>query len=177
MHLSKWFAAIFLCLLTMSLVAFGQNVSTDYDHSADFSRYTTYAWLHPPMFDDPLMRQRVEDAVNRELSEKGLRMVSDPGKATLGIVVNGATQEKHTLQTFYDGFPGWTWNGFGTATTYVDTYEVGTLVVDLFDTGTKRIVWRGVATQTLSEKPAKNSKKVDKAITKLFEKYPPKIES
>jgi hypothetical protein len=47
-------------------------------------------------------------------------------------------------------------------------------VVDLFDTRSKQLVWRGVATDTLSEKPDKNVKKLNKAVEKLFKNFPPK---
>ena len=38
------------------------------------------------------------------------------------------------MQTFYNGFPGWGWMGWGgTATTEAIPQRVGTLTVDLFD--------------------------------------------
>jgi hypothetical protein len=67
------------------------------------------------------------------------------------------------------------WGGWATATTTVDTYEVGTLIVDLFDMSTKRVVWRGVATGTIAEKPEKNVKKIDKAVGKMFKHFPPNL--
>ena len=60
------------------------------------------------------------------------------------------------------------------ATTHVNTYTVGTLVVDLFDTATKQVIWRGWATDTLPDSPQKETKKLDKDIEKLFKGFPPK---
>ena len=57
----------------------------------------------------------------------------------------------------------------------MDTYEEGTLVVDLFDMSDKRVVWRGVASETVSDNPEKNSKKVQKAVEKMFKQFPPKL--
>ena len=54
------------------------------------------------------------------------------------------------------------------------TYPVGTVVVDLFDAGTKQMVWRGVARDVLADQPEKNTKKLHKAVEKMFEKFPPK---
>ena len=34
------------------------------------------------------------------------------------------------------------------------------------------MIWRGVATATASEKPGKNMKKTEKALDKMFEKFP-----
>ena len=79
------------------------------------------------------------------------------------------------VATFYNGMPGWHWRGWpGYSTTTVDYERVGTLVVDVFDTGTKKLVWRGVATDTLSSKPEKNDKKLDEATEKMFKDFPPK---
>jgi uncharacterized protein DUF4136 len=176
MQIRNPLVGLILSVLMMTLVAFARDVSTDYDHKVDFSRYRTFAWMHPPMIADPLMRQRVEDAVNAQLREKGLVLVNDIHEADLGVMANGATTERHTLHTFYDGFPGeWRWGGWGNATTVVDTYQVGTLVVDLFDMSDKRVVWRGVATETVSDKPEKNSKKLQDAVEKMFKHFPPKL--
>jgi hypothetical protein len=54
------------------------------------------------------------------------------------------------------------------------TYEVGTLVLDMYDAQTKRLVWRGVATKTVSKKPEKNEKALEKAVEKMFKNFPPK---
>jgi hypothetical protein len=68
------------------------------------------------------------------------------------------------------GYGPWWGGGYGTAN--VETYVEGTLVVDLYDANTKKMVWRGVATATASEKPTKNAAKMTKAVDKMFEKLP-----
>jgi hypothetical protein len=166
------FFGLFL-LLPMILSA--QKVTTDFDHSANFAQYKTFMWIREPEMHDPLMKRRVMDAVNAQLTAKGLQMVSSG--ADLGVVANAATREKHTLQTFYDGFGGWGWRwggGMGMATTIPETYTVGTLIVDLFETSTKQVVWRGTATETLPDKPEKTAEKLNKAVEKMFSKFPPR---
>ena len=51
--------------------------------------------------------------------------------------------------------------------------NVGTLVVDLFDAKTKRLVWRGNSSDTLSNNPNKNIKNLDKDVEKMFKQFPP----
>jgi len=58
----------------------------------------------------------------------------------------------------------------------VDTYQVGTLVVDLFDTETKQVVWWSTASDTVSDKPEKNAKHLNEAVEKMFKDFPPKTE-
>jgi len=85
-----------------------------------------------------------------------------------------ATRQEKSLNTFYDGFGGgWRWGGgFGTATTTVDTYEEGTLIVDMFDAKTKQTIWRGTATQRVSTDLQKQAANMAKAAHKLFKKFP-----
>lgn len=63
--------------------------------------------------------------------------------------------------------------GMGASTTTVNKYNVGTLVLDMWDAKEHRLVWRGIASDTLSKDPKKNAKTIDQAAQKLFEKYPP----
>jgi hypothetical protein len=89
------------------------------------------------------------------------------------------TQNHQTLNTYYDNFGGgWGWRRgggmvFGDATTTEDTYKVGTLVVDLFDAKTKKLIWRGSSSDTLSDKSDKNIKNLDKGVEKMFGHFPP----
>jgi Domain of unknown function (DUF4136) len=115
------------------------------------------------------------DAVDKGLQTKGLQKVDQGGDMVVTAV--GATQDQKEYRTFYDGFgPGWGWGGFGseTATTTVDNYRVGTLVVDIYDGQTHKLLWRGVASDTLASKPEKNEKKLEKDVSKMFDKFPPK---
>ncbi len=81
------------------------------------------------------------------------------------------------MDTFYNGFGGgrrWGgFGGFGDATTTVETYKVGTLVVDLFDAKTEKLIWRSSSSDTLSDNPDKNTKNLGKGVTKMFKNFPP----
>ena len=134
----------------------------------------TFMWIKEPKTTNPLMRQRIVDDVNSALTAKGLKLVTSD--ADLCIAAHAATQEERTLNTFYDGFGGgWRWRGggFGSATTTVNTYEVGTLVVDMFDAKTKEAIWRGTSSKTLSGNPEKNAENLNKAVVKMFKDFPP----
>jgi uncharacterized protein DUF4136 len=52
---------------------------------------------------------------------------------------------------------------------------VGTLVVDLFDTGAKKLIWRGSASDTLSDKSDKNIKKLNSDVQRMFDHFPPPV--
>jgi hypothetical protein len=125
--------------------------------------------------ENPLWEPRIQEAVDKELQAKGWQRVDSGGDVALAAV--GATKNQQEYQTFYNGLgPGWGWGGFGNtaATTTVQNYRVGTVVIDMYDARTKRLLWRGVASDTLSDKPEKNQKKLEKAVSKMFDKFPPK---
>ena len=123
------------------------------------------------------MVDRIETAVNADLASKGWNYVKSGGDVS--IIAIEITQNQQTLNTFYDGFGGgWGWRGwggggFGEATTTTDVYQVGTLVVDLFDGKNKKLIWRGSSSDTLSNNSEKNIKNLDKAVQKMFQHFPP----
>jgi hypothetical protein len=170
-RISLFIAIVFL----FTAASFAQQVKTDYDRSADFTQYKTFSWenIHT---ENPLWVDRIKSAVNSALEAKGWTLVDSGG--SVSIMAMEINQSHQTLNTYYDGFGGgWGWRGwggggFGDATTTTSTYRVGTLVVDLFDSKSKTLIWRGSASDTLSDKSDRNIKHLDKAVDKLFEHFP-----
>jgi len=151
------------------------KVVVDYDHSVDFSRYHTYSWIKAEA-ENPLWTDRISNAVDSQLSAKGWQKVPADGDAS--VAAFGTTKTERTLQTWYDGFGGgWGWHGWGGpgfATTTVEKVPVGTLTVDIFDTPTKKLIWRATSERTLSDNPEKNEKKLQDDVAEMFKKFPPK---
>jgi hypothetical protein len=167
-------ARLFPFFFAAPLILLAAKVVTDYNHSVDFSRYRTYSWTRVEA-GDPLWPDRIRSAVDAQLLAKGWTLAPQ-GDASVAAFGSTATQPR--IETFYDNFGGgWFWRGWGDgiATTEVENIPVGTLIVDIFDTPTKKLIWRGVARDTLSDKPEKNEKKLDKAVADMFEHFPPKM--
>jgi hypothetical protein len=171
------FASVGTALL-LATASFAEQVKTDYDRSANFSQYKTYSW-EKVQTRDPLWVDRIKDAVNASLTAKGWTQVASGGQ--VAIVAVEMTKNQQTLNTFYDGFGGgWGWRrfgggGFGDATTTTENYRIGTLVVDLFDANSKNLIWRGSASDTLSDKSENNIKNLDKGVQKMFDHFPPNV--
>src|SRR5438132_1619035 len=182
--------------LALATVSFAQQAKTDYDHNANFGQYKTYSW-EKVQTKDPLMVDRIKSAVNSALTVKGWTEV--PSGGDVEVFALETTQNQQTLDTFYNGFGGgrrWGFGGFGDATTTVETYKVGTLVVDqrlwwhrqittvetykvgtlvvdLFDAKTEKLIWRSSSSETLSDKADKNTKNLNKGVNKMFQHFPP----
>jgi hypothetical protein len=176
MKLQKVVFVLIGLMLLFAGNASAQQVKTDYDRSTNFAQYKSYSWEHVKT-QDPLDVDRIKSAVNAALAAKGWTQVDSGGDVS--IVAVEITRDQQTLNTFYDGLGGgWGWRrfgggGFGQATTTTETYKVGTVIVDLFDTKTKQLIWRGSESDTLSNKSDKNIKNLDKGVEKMFKQFPP----
>lgn len=166
----------FLVPLVLGAASMGwAMVRTDFDHHANFYRYRTYSWIGVQA-GDSLWRDRIVASVDAQLAARGWKCVPAGGQASVSAV--GTTTERDTLQTFYDGGPGWGWDGWdgwggGIAVTQVIPEQVGNLTVDIFDRGTRHLIWRGTSEKVLSSRPSKNEKKLDHVIGEMFEHFPP----
>ena len=180
-----------LCRVALStLMAFAasssiaQKVHVELDQRVDFCRFKTYTWLesqHPA--DDP-WAQRVMTAIDRQLIRKGLQKAVGSRGPDLEIVYNSDIKERTTSAGCDYGCvlaeylfnqvygPPRFWPQPGSWVSEVE--KTGSLVVGLVDASGKDMVWRGMATDTLSDKSEKNERKLNKAINKMFKKYPPK---
>jgi hypothetical protein len=45
----------------------------------------------------------------------------------------------------------------------------------MFDTRTKRLIWRGSASDSVPDKPEKAMKDLNKSVEKMFERFPPSL--
>jgi hypothetical protein len=171
--------AIAAVLTLVGAAAFAQDVKTDYDKSANFGAIKTFQLKVGTSWNNPISEKRISDEFTQALVEKGWKPVDANPDAL--VLLHGATQKEKTLNTFYSGggyggygYRGWGgMGGMGTATTTTSEYTVGTLVVDIFDAKTKQLMFRGTASDEISDKPEKNVKKVQKAADKMFKDFPP----
>jgi hypothetical protein len=92
------------------------------------------------------------------------------------VYSNTIHDQKEVVGNNYGFGPGWGWGYWGPSQVTYNTYvtKQGTLVVELADAKDKQILWRGSATDTISDNSNKNISNLDKAVVKLFKNYPPK---
>jgi hypothetical protein len=163
-------SAAVVSALALGTVAFAANVSTDYDHNANFRGYHT--------FSDPFMERRIKEEMTKDLSQAGWTMV--PSGGDVSITAIGGTHDQQEYNTFYDGLGGggFGWGGWGggwgNTSTTVEKVPVGTLMIDMYDSSTHQLIWRGKSQAELSNKGDKNIKTLDKDIDKMLNGFPPK---
>jgi Domain of unknown function (DUF4136) len=173
-HLRKALVAVAF-LFAASLALWAQDVHTNYMPGTDFTKYHTYKWVliqgasHPNQIVDAEIKQ----SVDTQLATKGLTKVDGDKPADLYVGYQTSVDQERQWNAYGMG-GGWRFGGMGTATS--STISIGTLVVDMYDPGTKQLVWTGSASKTLdpSQNQAKNIKNLNNAMAKLFKSYPPK---
>ena len=128
----------------------------------------TYAWGEGTPAQDPIVAQKIVAGIDAQLAAKGLKKVeSDPD---LLVLYHAATDQQKSFN--WSSMGGWgRFGGMGSA--QVDTVITGQLKLDIADYKAKKFLWRGTVTDTISSDPQKNSKKLDKALTKMFQKFSP----
>lgn len=161
-------SALAVATVLSTTAAYAQKVTTDSDPAAPFASYKTYMWTTGTPSPNPLGEQRLHEGVNAHLMVKGLTETTS--MPDLYVATHVTTREEQELVSTGFGYGGW-WGG-GSYSTSVHTYVKGTVIVDLYDAKTRKMVWRGSGTGTASSKPAKNADKVADALEKMFEKYP-----
>jgi hypothetical protein len=167
-----------LLLVGLSLLAASslqaQKVNVDYDHKVDFTPFRTYAWTaSQAQAKNPLMDQRIRENVDTELQQKGLQKVEQSASPDLLVFYQAEVTTQYSLDTY--GMGGWRWGMGGMAQTEINRVPVGGLAVTLADVKNKAVVWRGTATGEVSDNPEKVSKAIQKAVAKMFKKYPPPV--
>ena len=135
--------------------------------------YDTFFLIKGNSSGNPLHDQLAADDVHRALTSRGWVEVP-PGEDRAAVVVHAASKTRHLYETFYDGWGGWRWRWGPTdsATTLVQDYKAGTVVVDIFDADTRQAIWHGSATDAIPDIGKDDAKATERAIRKMFNKFP-----
>ena len=152
-----------------STIAFGQQVSVNYDHSQSFAQFHTYAFENndPNQIANSILAQTAVSDVNAALQGKGLAKVDMSANPDLILLVSGGLKQ----QTSYSA---WGMRGLGGGMGGISPEQnvEGTLIVSLYDAKQKSLVWRGIGQGTLSNNGNKNQEQLGKAVTKMFKQWP-----
>jgi hypothetical protein len=156
------------------------KVVTDHDPDTDFSSYTTYGWLERENSIEELLpdhlRLRLRRVTEDVLAEKGLEPAPAPPQTDLLLTYYFSADRQFQVDYIpYSAYSPWGygwWGGYGGGITEVRSYTEGTLVLDIVDARTHKLVWIGtVAKEIRSVNPS--GKQIEKTISKLLKDFPP----
>lgn len=163
--------------LTMLLAACASTatIQTDYDPQAQFGNYRSYSWI-TSADGGALLPQSIVAGIDARLQARGWKLAPE---GDVHVSAHVTRVQGQNFNNFYSGIGhdlnwlgvGSGWPGYHTMS--VDTYEKGTLLVDMFDARTKRAIWRGSASGVLPDDPSRVDASVQAALDKLFAGFPP----
>ena len=165
-----------IVLLSLAAPAGCQSVkvAATYDETVDFSQYRTYDWLperpeapRNPQIDD-ITDNRIRQAIERALEADGYQKITS-ARSDLYVVYHTAVERKigraHINTTGYG-------QGSRTGLMRLESYQEGTLIIDLVDVLRRELVWRGTATGAVNNM-VQAERKMFGAIKRILAEFPP----
>ena len=149
---------------------------------ADFSNVKTYTLL--PWQEDAnamineIEKQRLRDAFTAEFDVRNLTEVPEDGD--IDVVIFLVVDEKTAINAYtnyYGGYGGryyrggWGWGG-GTTTYTQEDYQVGTIVLDVFDGESEKLMWQSVSSGTVKDNPQKRAQNMPTVARKAMNDFP-----
>lgn len=172
-----WSAVVMLGF-TVSACA-TMNVSSHVEQGLDFTQYKTWGWgaadalpASDPRLDDPFFRDHLQGAVEREMKRRGMGAPASSGTPDL-LVHHHANVAPRIDVNRGDPTTGACYDG--DCRVRVLEQEVGTILIDVLDARTKRLIWRGWAQTSVDGvlgDPQKVEDRVTKAVSRMFKRFP-----
>ena len=152
------------------------DVSSHVERGADFTQYRTWEWgpadalpTGDPRLDaNPFFKDHLEGAVEKALASNRLQRAA--AGATPDLLIH---YHANISQRFQVNEPDV--NCSGNCQANVIEYEQGTIVIDVMDTKTNRLVWRGWAQDSVQDtlnNQDRMEKQIEEAVSKMFVRFP-----
>jgi hypothetical protein len=177
-------------LIVLSLIFISSctavKTTSSFDKKAAFDSFTTIDWIQrtddsfqgPDYAYNEERRELLKTVIQEVLVSKQLNFdASDPD---LLVGFHAIVEEKRQLFTESKEMM----NPYSTPISYWDDYEnyynreygtflKGSLIVDIIDTKTGRVIWQGAAKRYMENIPNVTRKDMQKAISKMLKDFPP----
>ena len=160
---------------TTAACATTMSVSSHVDRSVNFSSYRTFDWGPAdalPTGDarldaNPFFKDHLQGEVEKQMAGRGLTLAHDGAPDLLIHYHANITQRIDVAGVDRD-------YGYGGE---AREYEAGTIVLDLVDARSQRVVWRGWAQDAVTGMLASDdtmSAKIHEAVTRMLARLPPR---
>lgn len=182
---------IILAMLLAVFYSCSPRVAVDRSNQTDFSKYRTFAWMDSdvkagqnPLYYNQLATESVENTMSGVLGQKGLKESSSNPDLLIGyhfFVEDKTRTVANPTSPIYGPYLGWGrwgyagwgpgWWGWGGQQYTQEPYKAGTLVVDMVDAKTHKLVWRGSVQNALAD-PSRITAQLNKEAERIVEKFP-----
>ncbi|MCP4293419.1 MAG: DUF4136 domain-containing protein [bacterium] len=187
--ISRWIST----LVTIALLAFFLSgcstisVNYDYDTTTNFNQYKTFSWAPDKTATTPqdanqaiqgggLLSQRIRKSVGNQLEIKGLSHAENNGDIL--VVIHLGSQDKIQVTNWGYNYSNYYWGGFGGRQMDVYQYTEGRLIIDLVDSKSMELIWRGTgsgAVDNRQQSPDEIQRRIDDVVAQIMVNYPPPL--
>jgi len=176
--------AIYFSVFILSTLVFISScgptltVTNDYDHTANFSQFHTYKIVQLEQQYQALSQfnqTRIINAVNAQMLSKGFTPSENPD-----MLVNITTILKNKQEIvansygYGGGYRPYAWGGGNMSTTVnVQDYQNGSLIVEVANASTKKLLWEGIGNQDIDQPTNNPEKAINAAVQQIMASFPP----
>jgi hypothetical protein len=169
------------------------KVTVDYDDAADFSKYANFEYYGWESESDKILnsldKQRIESAFGNEFRKRGMEYVENGGDLIITLFIITEEKTKVTSSTtstgsygyggYYGYGPRYGWrsgHGMGHSVTTYDEidYQVGTLIIDVYDAKNQQLIWESIARGTVNQNTNNKEARINKVVAQIMKDYPAK---
>jgi uncharacterized protein DUF4136 len=152
--------------LALASSAGAADVKVDYDSHADFAHYKTWSWRTGTAAPNPVSDKRIREDIETRLAARGVTRVDEGGQ--LEVVYHAAGDSQISVDKL-----GYKEPSFQTEATRVRYVRSGSILLDMIDAASGKVVWRGQAQEVADPTYTDVIRKIDQTMDKLFERFPP----
>lgn len=191
------YLALMVLVLSGLSACTSYNYYTAAINKSNLSNYHTFAWMPPgnKKVTNEVVDAKIKDAATSALVTRGFTLSQrHPDLIVNYTTVVGTGTRTNYYSPYYNGFyPGWGlgfgWGArwgwgwgyrpyyyaygapFAYGATYAETehYKEGTLIIDLIDSHTHRIVWRGFGVGEVHSNPQKTIEDLPKVVNGVLD--------
>jgi hypothetical protein len=173
-----------IAVLTITLVSAGcattMSVSSHVERGLSFASYHSFEWGpadalptgDPRLDKDPFFKDHVQGAVEKELARRGIELSTSTPDLLIHYHANIRKRiEVNRIDRVYGYCDG------AACPPETIQYEAGTLVVDLVDARTNKLIWRGWAQNSVEDMlhdRDRMARTIDQAVTEMMKRLPPR---
>ncbi|MEJ8583681.1 DUF4136 domain-containing protein [Riemerella anatipestifer] len=173
--MKKYVFLILAAATTLSITSCSPfNIRTDYAETAQFNQYKTYMFRTDDLKINDLDKDRVLNEIAKQFNAKGLSTNQTPD---LIVNVKASHKKVEDIQST-NPYGMWGWGGpwgwgWGMNRTWVSNYNTGTLVIDIVDAKTNKLVWQGIGSGINVDAPKSKQKQIPQVVEGILKNYPP----
>ena len=132
------------------------TVSSHIERNIDFSNYVTYSWGprdnfpvgDPRLDNNPFFRDYLEGAIEKRMAANGYERVAT-GQPDLLLHYHASVNQRVDVYEA-DQSHGYTQGQYSNVESRTVEFEQGTLIVDVVDAQSNRVIWRGWAQDSMT---------------------------